>query len=70
MDFRFPLEPAGGEERKSGGEWKSADIERKTVTLIYPYPFGMGKNFNLFRKKLFFQISIMCKLVAFSAKLT
>ena len=38
VDFRFPLEPAGGEERKSGGEQKSADIERKTVELIYPYP--------------------------------
>ncbi len=31
------VEPAGREERKSGGEWKSADVEQKTVTLIYPY---------------------------------
>jgi hypothetical protein len=42
---RFPLparpqwvEPAGGEERKSGGEKKFTDVERKMVTLIYPYP--------------------------------
>ncbi len=42
---RFPLparpqwvEPAGGEERKSGGEQKSNDVKQKTVTLIYPYP--------------------------------
>ncbi len=32
------VEPAGGEERKSGRERKSADVEQKTVTLIYPYP--------------------------------
>ncbi len=37
-DYRFPLEPAGGEEQKSGGEQKSATVEQKTVTLIYPYP--------------------------------
>jgi hypothetical protein len=37
-DFRFPLEPAGGEEQKSGREQKSADVERKMDTLIYPYP--------------------------------
>jgi hypothetical protein len=33
--FRFPLqwvEPAGG------GKQKSADVERKTVMLFYPYP--------------------------------
>ncbi len=29
--MRLWVEPAGGEQ-------KSADIERKTVTLIYPYP--------------------------------
>ncbi len=32
------VEPAGREEWKSGGEQKSAYIEQKTVTLIYPYP--------------------------------
>jgi hypothetical protein len=30
------VEPAGGEEQKSGGEQKSTDVERKMVTLIYP----------------------------------
>jgi hypothetical protein len=38
VDFRFPLEPAGGEEQKSGREQKSTDIEQKTVMLMYPYP--------------------------------
>ncbi len=31
-NYTFCVEPAGGER-------KSADVERKTVTLIYPYPF-------------------------------
>jgi hypothetical protein len=26
----------------AGGEWKSADIEQKMVTLIYPYPILLG----------------------------
>ncbi len=47
-DFRFPLEPAGGEERKSGGEQKSADIEWKMVTLIYPYPLYIWANWDNF----------------------
>jgi hypothetical protein len=35
------VEPAGGEERKSGGEKKSAaDVEQKIVMLIYPYPIS------------------------------
>jgi len=29
--YAFRVEPAGGER-------KSADVEQKTVTLIYPYP--------------------------------
>jgi hypothetical protein len=45
VDFCSPLEPAGEEERKSGGEWKSADVERKMVMLIYPYPiFSVTKH--------------------------
>jgi hypothetical protein len=39
VDFCFPLEPSGREEQKSGWEQKSANVERKTVTLIYPYSF-------------------------------
>jgi hypothetical protein len=34
----LPLEPAGGEQ-------KSADVEWKTVTLIYPYPSCSSKMF-------------------------
>jgi hypothetical protein len=30
-NYTFRVEPAGGER-------KSADVEQKTVTLIYPYP--------------------------------
>jgi hypothetical protein len=30
-----------------GGEWKSADIEQKTVMLIYPYP----KSFTFEKEK-------------------
>jgi hypothetical protein len=33
------VEPAGRWEQKSGGEQKSADVEWRMVTLIYPYPF-------------------------------
>jgi hypothetical protein len=41
------VEPAGGEQ-------KSADVERKTVTLIYPYPksFTLEKEKNVFKSHL------------------
>ncbi len=54
-DFRFPLEPAGREERKSGGEQKSADVEQKTVMLIYSYPkyapWQFSQAFDAYQKK-------------------
>ncbi len=34
--MRLWVEPAGGEQ-------KSADVERKTVTLIYPYPIALDE---------------------------
>ncbi len=37
--MRLYVEPAGGEQ-------KSADIERKMVTLIYPYPNAKNINFD------------------------
>jgi hypothetical protein len=30
--------PVGRASRRGSGKWKSADVERKTVTLVYPYP--------------------------------
>jgi hypothetical protein len=39
------VEPAGGEQ-------KSADVEQKTVTLIYPYPIFNYCHENIYRRGL------------------
>ncbi len=57
-NYTFSLEPAGREERKSGGERKSADVERKTVILIYPYPNASLK----YQYDLFLQMLRMIKV--------
>ncbi len=38
-DFHFLPPPMCLWVEPAGREWKSADVEQKTVTLIYPYPY-------------------------------